>query len=73
MYPVFPQRRYTWWADGDGAVSGGLGHGSGQQLQHHRHPLRRPRQRLPGNQPAPQSPEEAGTLGGEGPAGGAQV
>lgn len=67
------QGRYTRRADGVRAVPGGLGHSSGQQLQHHRHPLRWPRQRLPGHQLPAQSEEETGATGGEGPAGGAQV
>lgn len=70
---VLAQGRDPRRADGVGAVPGGLGLGPGQQLQHHRHPLRRPRQRLPGNQPAAQSPEETGNTGGERPDGGTEV
>lgn len=69
----FPQGRYTRRTDGDRAVPGGLGHSSGQQLQHHSDPLRRPRQWLSGHQPSPQSQEKAGNFRGEGPAGGPQV
>lgn len=61
------------WPVGVGAVPGGLGHRPGQQLQHHRHPLRWPRQRLPGHQLPAQSEEETGAAWGEGPAGGTEV
>lgn len=72
-FRLFPQGRYARRADGVRAVPGGLGHSPGQQLQHHRHPLWWPRQRLPRHQLPPQSQEETGKTRGAGPAGGTQV
>lgn len=70
---VFVQRWDTWWPDGGGAVSPGLGHGAGEQLRRHRGALRRTRQRLPGHQPAAPDPEEAGRVRGTGSEGSTQV